>query len=75
MDVQALTRDIQERKTKRAQEASVEEKMLDGPRLFKMSCEAVKAGLRIDHPNATEEEIHKLLIKRVYKKWNMVKMF
>ena len=47
-------------------EASIEEKLLDGPRLFKMSCEAMKSGLRIDHPNADETEIHALLIDRIY---------
>ena len=44
----------------------MEEKMLDGPRLFRMSCQAIKAGLRLDHPDATEAELHQLLIERVY---------
>lgn len=44
----------------------MEEKMLDGPRLFRMSCQTIKAGLRLDHPDATESELHQLLIERVY---------
>jgi hypothetical protein len=31
-----------------------------------MSCEAIKAGLRLDHPGASDAEIHELLIERVY---------
>ncbi len=40
--------------------------MLAGPRLFRLSCEAIKAGLRPDFPDADEEELHQLLIERVY---------
>ena len=64
--IETLAREIDERKTRRAREATLEEKLLDGPRLFRMSCEAIKAGLRLDHPEADEEEIHRLLIERVY---------
>ena len=61
-----LVEDIERRKLERAREASMEEKLLDGPRLFKLSCEAIKAGLRIDFPEADEAEIHRRLIERVY---------
>ena len=67
-ETQALIADIDRRKTRRAQEASMEEKLLDGPRLFRLSCQAIKAGLRLDHPSATEEELHELLIARVYQR-------
>lgn len=63
--IETLAREIDERKTRRAREATLEEKLLDGPRLFRMSCEAIKAGLRLDHPEADEEEIRRLLIERV----------
>ena len=63
-----LIRDIDSRKLQRAREASMEEKMLDGPRLFRMACQAIKAGLRLDHPDATEAELQQLLIERVYSK-------
>ena len=42
--------------------------MLDGPRLFRMSCEAIKGGQRLDHPDASEDELHALLIERVYQR-------
>ena len=63
-----LVQDIDARKIARAREASMEEKILDGPRLFRMSCEAAKAGLRLDHPDASENEIQALLIERIYKR-------
>lgn len=66
--MEPLIRDIDERKLQRAREAPLQEKILDGPRLFRMSCEAIKAGLRLDHPEATEEDLHRLLIERVYQR-------
>jgi hypothetical protein len=64
---QELIRAIDARKIERAKKASMEEKMLDGPSLFRLSCQAIKAGLRLDHPEADEEKLHQLLIKRVYR--------
>jgi hypothetical protein len=66
--IETLARDIDASKLARARQASMEEKMLDGPRLFRLSCQAMKAGIRMDHPKATEEELQKLLIKRIYKR-------
>lgn len=68
VETEALIRQIEERKTRRAQEASMAEKILDGPRLFRLCCQAIKAGLRLDHPTATEEELHAMLIARVYRR-------
>lgn len=65
-DIESLAAGIEQRKVLRAREASMEEKLLDGPRLFRLSCEAMKSGLRLDHPDATEAEIHALLIDRIY---------
>jgi len=62
-----LIRAIDSRKIERAREASLEEKLLDGPRLFRMVCESIKAGLRLDHPEASEQELHQLLLERVYR--------
>jgi hypothetical protein len=62
-----LIRAIDARKIERAKNASMEEKMLDGPRLFRLSCQAIKAGLRLDYPDADEERLHQLLIERVYR--------
>ena len=65
-DLVTLAKEIERHKVDRTRELSMEERMLDGPRLFKLSCEAVKAGLRIDFPDAGEDEIHRRLIERVY---------
>ena len=62
-----LIRAIDARKIERAKKASMEEKMLDGPRLFRLLCQAIKAGLRLDHPEADDEKLHQLLIERVYR--------
>ena len=35
------------------------------PRLFAGVCERMKEGLRDEHPDATEEEIHSLLLQRL----------
>ena len=32
---------------------------------FRMSCEAIKAGLRIDFRRASDQQLHKLLIERM----------
>ena len=66
--LESLIEDIDARKIERARNASIEQKLLAGPRLFRLSCEAIKAGLRLDHPEATEEQLHALLIERVYKR-------
>jgi hypothetical protein len=65
-NIESLATEIDQRKISRAREASMEEKLLDGPRLFRLSCEAMKAGLRLDHPDANEAEVHALLIDRIY---------
>jgi len=61
-----LSEDIQKRKTQRARKSSMEEKLLDGPRLFRLSCEGIKAGLRLDFPEASELDINRKLNQRVY---------
>ena len=66
--IKTLIQDIDSRKLERARQASMEEKMLDGPRLFRLSCEAMKAGLRLDFPEASETELQELLLERVYQR-------
>ena len=38
-----------------------EQRVMDGLRLFEMSCEISKSGLRADHPEADEAEIARML--------------
>jgi len=61
-----LARQIDRDKIARAREASIEEKLLDGPRLFSLACESMKAGIRVRHPNASDGEIAKALWERNY---------
>jgi hypothetical protein len=52
-------------KVRQARAMSAEERVLAGPRLFAGVCERMKEGLRDEHPAATEEEIHGLLLQRL----------
>lgn len=54
-------------KVRQARRMSEEERVLAGPRLFSGVCERMKEGLRDERPNATEEEIHGFLLKRLAK--------
>lgn len=44
---------------------SFEDKFLAGPRLFDRSCEFMRAGIRLQHPNATEAEVERILGERL----------
>ena len=59
-----LVKSIYLDKVLRAREESIEQKLLDGPRLFAFACEAARAGIRADHPNATPEQVNEVLRAR-----------
>jgi hypothetical protein len=59
--IDALFRD----KIEQARATPPEEKLLDGPRLFDYACEIAKAGIRMQHPDVSEDEVERLLIKRL----------
>ena len=52
-------------KIMRARRSSIEQKLLDGPRLFVFACEASRAGIRAQHPDATPAEVDQLLRARI----------
>ena len=52
-------------KVRQARTMSDEERVLAGPRLFAGVCERMKEGIRDDAPEATEDEIHHLLLQRL----------
>ena len=54
-------------KVRQARLMSGEDRMLAGPRLFEGVCERMKEGLRDERPGASEDEIHRLLLKRLAK--------
>jgi len=51
-------------KVMRARKESIEQRLADGPRLFAFACEAARAGIRMEHPNATPEQVAGLLRSR-----------
>jgi hypothetical protein len=61
-----LAKEIERGKVARARAASIEEKLLDGPRLFATACEAARAGIRVHYPDADEAEVENILWRRVY---------
>lgn len=65
-EIAELARQIDREKIARARETSIEEKLLDGPRLFSFACEAMKAGIRVFHPDASDEEVARLVWERNY---------
>ena len=49
----------------RARATPPEEKLSDGPRLFDRLCRTMKDGIRTQFPNATEEDVRRILIERL----------
>ena len=62
---QELIDSIYVEKVMRARRASIERKLLDGPELFAFACQWSRAGIRMDHPNATPDEVERLLKQRI----------
>lgn len=52
-------------KVRQARTMSEEERVLAGPRLFAGVCDRMKEGLRDECPDATDEGIHQLLLRRL----------
>jgi hypothetical protein len=48
-------------KVLRARQTPIGEKLLDGPRLFALECEAVRAEIRKQQPNASSADIRRIL--------------
>ena len=49
----------------RARQTPPEEKLLDGARLFDMSCRIMMDGIRHEYPDADEQRIKEILVERV----------
>jgi len=52
-------------KVRWARRMSLEEKFLAGPELFAMACQVTRAGIRHQHPDADEDQVHKILRERL----------
>lgn len=56
---------IYRERVERARRMTPEEKMLDGPRLFDLSCAIMKDGIRYQFPDATEQQVFEILCERI----------
>jgi hypothetical protein len=56
---------IYREKVQRARATPPEEKVLDGPRLFDWAIEWMKAGIRMQYPDADEERVRALVWERL----------
>jgi len=59
--IDAVDRD----RIERARRMSMEEKLLLGPRLFESICRRMTDGIRDEYPDATEDEVRRLLKRRL----------
>jgi hypothetical protein len=62
---QELIDDIYRKRVLRARETPPEEKLLDGPRLFEMSCRIMADGIRHEFPDADEQQVQAILKERL----------
>jgi hypothetical protein len=66
MDAVPVTaEDLLREELREAESMSPEERMLAGPRLFDLACKMSLAGLRAEHPHATELQLVELLRARL----------
>ena len=59
---------LRRERIERARRMPPELKILAGPRLFALAVEAMRAGIRLQNPNATEAEIMAIIRQRLEKK-------
>jgi len=60
-----LINDIYRARVLKARRTPPEEKLLDGPRLFDMSCRIMMDGIRHEHPDADERQVKEILAARL----------
>ena len=56
---------IDRERVERARNATPEEKLLDGPRLFDRACGIMRDGIRSQYPDADEEEVWRIFLERL----------
>jgi len=57
--------DLYREEVEEARGRSLEEKFLAGPKLFDRSCEFMRAGIRLQFPQITDDEVERLLLERL----------
>ena len=63
--IRAQARAIDLAKVRQARAMTGEQRVLAGPRLFAGVCDRIKEGLKDEYPEASPEQIHELLRKRL----------
>jgi len=64
-EFQPLIDDLYREEVLEARKMPLEEKLLLGERLFRWACEATLAGIRIQNPEANEQECQRMLFNRI----------
>jgi hypothetical protein len=57
--------DLFHQRVLRARQMPPEEKLLDGARLFDMSCRIMRDGIRNEYPEADEQRVRAILAQRI----------
>ena len=60
-----LVKQLYAEKIRQARAMSFEDKFLAGPRLFDLTCEFSRAGIRMQFPDADEAEVARQLSERI----------
>jgi hypothetical protein len=63
--IKALQDSVFLTKVARARRTPIDEKILDGPRLFDQSCQVVRGGIRSENPEFTPEQVEQELRRRL----------
>jgi len=62
---QELIDNIYAEKVLRARQMPIGAKLLAGPQLLIFACEAMRAGIRVQHPDTTPQQVEELLKQRL----------
>lgn len=60
-----LLADIRSERLTRARRMSPQEKFISGPRLFTLAVECMRAGIRLQHPDADPRRVQELVSERI----------
>lgn len=55
----------------RARRTPPEERILDGIRLYDEAVGRMRLGVRLQHPDADQDEVERLLVERIHKLWKL----
>ena len=64
-DIKSIQESVLRTKVVRARRTPMDEKILDGPRLFDQACEVMRGGIRSENPDFTKEQVEHELHRRL----------